>query len=129
MERRTSGYLAILKACVLIRGRTSTALSLALPGNLLLAGVEALFQYRILRIYRHGRNFDLSMGSEGVLIAYLYSISVVLDTVVSCIFYKSCNTSCLMEQEGRYSYQIEIPEEETGDYVSEKNCENFHEGF
>lgn len=124
MERRTSGYLAILKACVLIRGRTSTALSLALPGNLLLAGVEALFQYRILRIYHHGRNFDLSMGSEGVLIAYLYSIYVVLDTVVSCIFYKSCKASFLIEQEeDRYSYQIEITEGETGDYLRVKNCE------
>ncbi|KAJ0104912.1 hypothetical protein Patl1_18808 [Pistacia atlantica] len=120
---KTTGYMAILKACVLIRGRTSTALSLALPVNLLLAGIEALFQYRILRVYHHGRIPDLAMGSEGVLIAYLYSISVVLDTVVSCIFYKSCKTSCLIEQEGRYSYQIEIAEGETSDYVSVKNCE------
>ncbi|CAI9112038.1 OLC1v1012408C1 [Oldenlandia corymbosa var. corymbosa] len=45
----SSGYIAILKACVLIRGRTATALSLALPVNLALAALEALFQYRIIR--------------------------------------------------------------------------------
>jgi hypothetical protein len=46
---RFGGYLAILKACVMIRGRASTALSLTLAVNIALAGVEALFQYRIVR--------------------------------------------------------------------------------
>jgi hypothetical protein len=46
---RFGGYLAILKACVMIRGRASTALSPTLAVNIALAGVEALFQYRIVR--------------------------------------------------------------------------------
>ncbi|KAI5569034.1 hypothetical protein BDE02_12G051700 [Populus trichocarpa] len=46
---RFGGYLAILKACVMIRGRASTALLLILAVNIALAGVEALFQYRIVR--------------------------------------------------------------------------------
>ncbi|KAH7550713.1 hypothetical protein ACOSQ2_024080 [Xanthoceras sorbifolium] len=124
---RSGGYLAILKACVLIRGKTSTALSLALPVNLVMAGIEALFQYRILRDYRLGEKSMASMAVEGMLISYLYSISVVLDTVVTCMFYKSCKAEggSWIEQEYKYSYQVEIAEEYTGDYQSLKNSEEF----
>ncbi|KAK2655642.1 hypothetical protein Ddye_008694 [Dipteronia dyeriana] len=84
---RCGGYMAILKACLLLRGRPSTALSLALPLNLAMAGIEALFQYRILRDYHLGM---ASMAFEGMLISYLYSISLLLDTVVTCMLYKTC---------------------------------------
>ncbi|TXG51702.1 hypothetical protein EZV62_024226 [Acer yangbiense] len=88
---RCGGYMAILKACLLLRGKTSTALSLALPINLAMAGIEALFQYRILRGYR--RLGIASMAFEGMLISYLYSIFLLLDTVVTCMLYKSCKAS------------------------------------
>ncbi|KAK3225760.1 hypothetical protein Dsin_005622 [Dipteronia sinensis] len=84
---RCGGYMAILKACLLLRGKTSTALSLGLPLNLAMAAIEALFQYRIVRHYRLGM---ASMAFEGMFISYLYSISLLLDTVVTCMLYKSC---------------------------------------
>ncbi|OMP13903.1 hypothetical protein COLO4_00682 [Corchorus olitorius] len=122
---KSGGYLAILKACVLIRGRTSTALTLAVPVNLVLAAIEALFHYRIVRAFNASQVPSFPMALEGVLIAYLYSIFVVLDTVVSCLFFKSCKQGSSMEQqeEARYSYRIEIAEEDGNAYVKVKNIE------
>ncbi|KAM1679224.1 hypothetical protein TB2_039115 [Malus domestica] len=91
--QNSGGYLEILKACLLIRGRTSTALSLALPVSLTLAAVEALFQYRLVRACHFTRQLGSSMAMEGVFIAYLYSILVVLDTTVSFLFLQSCKPS------------------------------------
>lgn len=115
--------MAILKACVLIRGRTSTALTLAVPVNLVLAAIEALFHYRVVRAFHTGDVTSFPMASEGILIAFLYSTFVVLDTVVSCMFFKSCKTGSLVEQEGRHSYRIEIAEEDGNAYVKLKNIE------
>lgn len=81
--------MAILKACFLIRGRTATSLSLALIVNLALAAVEVLFQYRIVRAYHHKRTRLSSIALEGIFIAHLYSILLVLDTISSCVFLKS----------------------------------------
>ncbi|KAG2679324.1 hypothetical protein I3760_11G046600 [Carya illinoinensis] len=107
---RWGGYMTILKACVLMRGRTSTALSLALPINMALAAVEALFQYRIVRAYHFAEKLGSSMVFEGIFIAYLYSIFVVLDTIVNCMFFKSCKTDS-----ASLSCSVEIAEEE-GDH-------------
>ncbi|XVE56884.1 hypothetical protein DITRI_Ditri04bG0046200 [Diplodiscus trichospermus] len=120
---RSGGYLAILKACVLIRGRTSTALALAVPVNLALAAIEALFHYRVVIAYHNGDITSFPMALEGILIAYLYSIFIVLDTVVSCMFFKSCKTACLIEQECIYSYRIEIEEKDGNAFVKLKNIE------
>ncbi|KAK8537604.1 hypothetical protein V6N13_096581 [Hibiscus sabdariffa] len=129
---KSGGYMAILKACVLIKGRTLTALALAVPGNLVLAAIEALFHYRVVsRVYRYGGggggDFNgFWMGLEGVLIAYLYSILLVFDGVVSSMFFKSCKTGCLVDQEGRCCYQIEIVADKDGNgYVKLKNIEEF----
>ncbi|GMN54219.1 hypothetical protein TIFTF001_023349 [Ficus carica] len=100
---RSGGYLATLKACVLIKGRTSTALSLALPVNLVFAAVEALFHYRIVRAYRLHQMLGPAMVLEGVLIFYLYSILVVLDTVVNIMFCKSCKVGFWFDQDDRIS--------------------------
>lgn len=102
------GYIAILKACVLIRGRTSTALSLALPINMALAAIQALFQYRIVRAYHHAETAVFSIAFEGMFIAYLYSVLLVLDTVVGCVFYRSCNVSTQIDCEKGHVYLIEF---------------------
>ncbi|KAF5734122.1 hypothetical protein HS088_TW16G00564 [Tripterygium wilfordii] len=108
------GWIAILKALVLMRGRTTTALSLALPVSMVLAGIEALFQYRIVRggdrSYGHAST-PAAMAVEGMLIAYLYSIFVVLDTVVNYMFLKSCMR--MVEQEAMNSYRIGFIEQES----------------
>lgn len=110
---RSGGYLAILKACILIRGRTATALSLALPVNLALAAIEALFQYRVVRACHFAGKLGSSMALEGLLIAYLYSVLVVLDTIVSFMFFKSCKPSSWADQEGKHSGGIEYRDEES----------------
>ena len=118
--------MAILKACVLIRGRASTALSLALPVNMALAAIEALFQYRVVKAYHFAEKLGPSMALEGILIAYLYSILIVLDTVVTFMFCRSCKkTGSSIEQEGRHSYRIQFAEEDKNCYVSIKTMEEF----
>lgn len=108
---KCGGHIAILKACVMIQGRTSAALSLALPINLALAAVEALFQYRVVRGYHFsGKPRSSSLASlEGLLIAYIYSLLVVLDTIASCIFYKSCKP--IAEEGGKAFENRTTPEE------------------
>ncbi|KAJ6293870.1 hypothetical protein OIU76_022023 [Salix suchowensis] len=110
-EERVGGYMAILKACVMIRGRASTALSLTLAANIAMAGVEALFQHRIVRAYRHRGETpgSLLIISEGTLIIYVYSILAVLDTIISCIFFKSCKATCCRiddQEQGKCAYRI-----------------------
>ena len=90
---RKGGFLSILKAWVLIKGKTSTALALAVPINLGLAAIEALFHLRIVA-NSHKPKFHSNaiwlVALEGVLIAYIYAMILVLDVIMSCIFYQSC---------------------------------------
>lgn len=112
----SGGYTTILKACLLIRGRTSTALALALPTNIGLAGVEALFQYRVVRSYYKGDRDITSIALEGTFIAYLYALFLVLDTIVNFLFYQSCIKNDEDHQkivrEDEYSIKIQISETE-----------------
>lgn len=113
------GYSAILKACILIRGKTSMALFLALPVNIALAAIEALFHFRIVREYHivgKARPFVLL---EGIFIAYLYSIFIILDTIVSCLFYKSFKTgeSCIGQEDKHFQ------EVDNYGYIGNKNFE------
>ncbi|GMH31542.1 hypothetical protein Nepgr_033386 [Nepenthes gracilis] len=95
----TGGSVAILRACVLIRGRVSTALALAVPLNLGLATLEALFHYRIVRPYYHSERPFSSIASEGIFIAYLYSVLIVLDVITSCFFYRSCKEAAHIDDD------------------------------
>ena len=108
----SGGYTTtLLKACLLIRGRASTALALALPTNLGLAGVEALFQYRVGRSYYKEDRGITSIAVEGMLIAYLYALFLVLDTIVSFLFYQSCLKNDEDHKKGRadeYTIKIKI---------------------
>ncbi|CAN6877797.1 hypothetical protein Bca4012_079492 [Brassica carinata] len=111
----SGGYTTILKACLLIRGRTSTALALSLPTNLGLAGVEALFQYRVVSSYYKGDRDITSIALEGTFIAYLYALFLVLDTIVNFLFYQSCVKNDEDQKIGRedeYSIKIQISETE-----------------
>ncbi|KAL6013669.1 hypothetical protein ACLOJK_004167 [Asimina triloba] len=103
-----SGYTAILRACALIQGKAATAVALALPSNLGFAAIEALFMVRVVKAYQQFNQFSLSLASEAVLIAYLYSIFVVLDTVMGCMFYKSCKSG---SQSSKFKYKIDSIEE------------------
>ncbi|KAJ0042976.1 hypothetical protein Pint_19160 [Pistacia integerrima] len=93
MENNSKGYLAIYKAyCMLLRkGKKLMVLVLALPANLGLGAMEALFEYRVIRVYHNSLGkISAFIAFEGILIAYLYSLLLVLDTIACCLFYKSC---------------------------------------
>ncbi|KAL1553461.1 hypothetical protein AAHA92_14134 [Salvia divinorum] len=110
MEKH-SGFMAIIKAWLVIKGRSATALSLALPINLGLAAIEALFQYRVVRGYNRGLN-QSAILVEGMLIAYLYGLTLILDTVVGCLFWTSCKRDHHIDQEFSYIIEIHVNGEE-----------------
>lgn len=92
-----SGYiLALRKAFSFRRGTNSMAILLALPANFGLAAIEALFYYRIARAY-NGRP-SACLGLEGLFIAYLHSLLIILDTIAWCLFFKSCRSNCSTDQ-------------------------------
>ncbi|XP_073035585.1 uncharacterized protein [Primulina eburnea] len=106
---KAGGFISILKTYALIQDRTATALLLALPFNMALAGIEALFEYRIVRSYNRAFSFNATMVFEGFLIAYLYAMTLVLDTIVGCIFFRSCRTTeSETDREETYFHGIEI---------------------
>ncbi|KAL7153256.1 hypothetical protein ABFS83_04G154400 [Erythranthe nasuta] len=118
IERR-GGFISILKACVVIlfQGRNATALSLAVPVSMSLAAIEALFQYRIVGAYNNGGD-AIAMIIEGALVAYLYTLVLVLDTVVGCVFWKICTKDQrIIDEEETYSYKIEI-EDRDGKFLA-----------
>ncbi|KAK9116623.1 hypothetical protein Sjap_015570 [Stephania japonica] len=109
MESSCSGHLAIFKACKLIRGRASTALFLALPVNLGFSALEALFQIRVVRAFHLSDNkITCSIALEALLIAYLYSLLIVIDTIITCMFYKSCKSGYVTYGDNGNLYRIEL---------------------
>ncbi|XP_062201805.1 uncharacterized protein LOC133904355 [Phragmites australis] len=93
MERGCAGHAAVLRACVVIRGRVSTALALALPTNLGMAAAEALFQLRVVAQHRRAGRLAPGVAGEAFSIAYIHALCVVLEIIVSCMFYRSCKKS------------------------------------
>ncbi|KAL4559308.1 hypothetical protein LXL04_031446 [Taraxacum kok-saghyz] len=110
------GLISIVKSFLMIKRRIPTALSLAIYMNITLAGIEALFQFRVASAYSNSgkSNPSPAMVFEGLLIAYLYSIIITLDTITGCIFYKSCKIrGCkisIHDQEAgrRHGYFLEV---------------------
>ncbi|TVU03104.1 hypothetical protein EJB05_51374, partial [Eragrostis curvula] len=94
MERGRAGHGAVLRACVLVRGRVSTALAVALPTNLCVAAAEALFQLRVVAARRRsaaaGSWLAPGVAGEAFSIAYIHALCVVLEIIVSCMFYRGC---------------------------------------
>ncbi|GJN35278.1 hypothetical protein PR202_gb24031 [Eleusine coracana subsp. coracana] len=111
MERgRVAGHAAALRACVLIRGRVSTALALALPTNLAMAAAEALFQLRVVaQRQRDGGRLKPGVAGEAFSIAYIHALCVVMEIVVGCMFYRSCTKREADEMR-------ELEPEEKGDF-------------
>uniref|UniRef100_I1R8W7 Uncharacterized protein n=2 Tax=Oryza glaberrima TaxID=4538 RepID=I1R8W7_ORYGL len=92
-EGGRGGARAVLRAILLVRGDAATAVAVALPATLATAAVEGLFQLRIARPYAVTGELTSSMVCEGFLIAYIYSIICVLDTVITCMVYQTCKMS------------------------------------
>lgn len=92
-EPGCAGHAAVLRACVAIRGRVSTALALTLPTNLGMAAAEALFGLRVVAQRRRDGRLKPGVAGEAFSIAYIHAICVVLEIIVSCMFYRSCKRS------------------------------------
>ncbi|KAK9119081.1 hypothetical protein Scep_017174 [Stephania cephalantha] len=109
MESSCSGYLAVFNACQLIRGRASTALFLAFPVNLGLSALEALFQMRVVTAFHLSANkITCSIALEGLLIAYLHSLLIVVDTIITCMFYKCCKSGCVAYGDNGDHFRYEL---------------------
>lgn len=107
-------YKSLCKACLLRKGTDSMALLLALPINLGLVATEALFRYRVVRAYDpvFGR-FSMPMILEGLLISYLFSLLVVLDTISSYLFIRNCDPK-IGREGAEICVQIEPAKDDSG---------------
>ncbi|KAH7532682.1 hypothetical protein FEM48_Zijuj04G0048000 [Ziziphus jujuba var. spinosa] len=118
MENCTS-YRAIYNASILRRGTNSMALFLALPTHLALASIEALFCYRVIKDYDHrGGRPSFGMALESMLISYLYSIVIVIDTIASWVLLKGCTSNSFTDETNGLCDRIKLAKEENSCHSS-----------
>ncbi|XP_074580887.1 uncharacterized protein LOC141837371 [Curcuma longa] len=108
-----SGWEALVKACVIAKGRAETALALAMSAELGMALVDALFQHKVVRPYLDGGGkVNGEMVWEAYLIAYVHSLLLVLDAITSCLFYNHCKFGRRLDSEDCDDHYIELEPEE-----------------
>ncbi|XP_010551632.1 PREDICTED: uncharacterized protein LOC104822182 [Tarenaya hassleriana] len=82
-----SGHRALVRASDLIKGQTQVGLLIFLGSTIGLAFVEGLFEHRV-------KNLSYGDGSsriwEGPLLVVMYSFVVLVDSMMSAVFYFSC---------------------------------------
>ncbi|XVE53177.1 hypothetical protein DITRI_Ditri02bG0182900 [Diplodiscus trichospermus] len=84
-----SGLQALLRAGVLIKGQTQVGLLIFLGSTIGLAFVEGLFEHRVKTLsYGDGS----SRIWEGPLLVIMYSFVVLVDSMMSTVFYFSCRS-------------------------------------
>ncbi|CBI28090.3 uncharacterized protein LOC100250739 [Vitis vinifera] len=81
VESECYGFDSIVKAKRLMEGRRHTALVMALLSNVGFRLVECLFEFRMCT--------GMSLW-EGPLLVSMYSLVLVLDTVMNAVFYYAC---------------------------------------
>ncbi|XP_048128435.1 uncharacterized protein LOC125312848 [Rhodamnia argentea] len=98
---------AIRRACSQ-RCREPAALLIALPHYLCFAAVEALcrFRYQSVMEDRSAKRPYLAMASEGVVIAWMYSAVVVLDTIACGLYVKSCESNSRTDEGANRGHSI-----------------------
>lgn len=88
--RRLSAYAAIQEAFSMRVQDSTTTVFLALASSSGSAAIEALFRYRIVRAPSDSGKPLLSRSIEGLLVAHLYSIVIVLDTIACFLAVRGC---------------------------------------
>lgn len=84
-----SGPQALLRSGVLIRGQTQVGLLIFLGSTIGMAFVEGLFEHRVKTLsYGDGS----SRLWEGPLLVIMYSFVVLIDSMMSAVFYFSCRS-------------------------------------
>ncbi|CAA0828722.1 Unknown protein [Striga hermonthica] len=97
-----SGPQALLRSSSLIRGQTQVGLLIFLGSTMGLAFVEGLFEHRVKTLsYGDGS----SRIWEGPLLVVMYSFVVLVDSMMSTVFYFSCK-SYRMENENAESEPV-----------------------
>ncbi|KAF8388997.1 hypothetical protein HHK36_025682 [Tetracentron sinense] len=81
LESECYGYESLMKAKNLIEGRRQTALVMALLSNVGLRLVECLFEFRMCK--------GMSVW-EGPMLISMYSLVLVMETVMNVVFYYTC---------------------------------------
>ncbi|KAL5722985.1 hypothetical protein ACHQM5_006438 [Ranunculus cassubicifolius] len=85
-----SGPQALLRSSVIIQGQTQVGLLIFLGSTIGLAFVEGLFEHRVKTLsYGDGS----SRIWEGPLLVIMYSFVVLIDSMMSAVFYFSCRSS------------------------------------
>ncbi|KAK6133878.1 hypothetical protein DH2020_032381 [Rehmannia glutinosa] len=94
-----SGPQALLRSSSLIKGQTQVGLLIFLGSTMVMAFVEGLFEHRVKTLsYGDGS----SRIWEGPLLVLMYSFVVLIDSMMSTVFYFSCK-----------SYRMEFANAET----------------
>ncbi|XP_055806190.1 uncharacterized protein LOC129874838 [Solanum dulcamara] len=94
-----SGPEALLRSSSLIKGQTQIGLLIFLGSTIGMTFVEGLFEHRV-KILSNGN--ESSRRWEGPLLVILYSFVMLIDCMMSSVFYFSCK-----------SYRMEASNEET----------------
>ncbi|KAK7368366.1 hypothetical protein VNO80_10391 [Phaseolus coccineus] len=85
-----SGAQAMLRSSILIKGQTQVGLLIFLGSTIGMAFVEGLFEHRVKTLsYGDGS----SRVWEGPLLVVMYSFVVLIDSMMSAVFYFSCRSS------------------------------------
>lgn len=93
-----SGPEALLRSGNLIKGQTHVGLLLFLGSTIVMAFVEGLFEHRVKTLsYGDGS----SRIWEGPLLVIMYSFLVLIDSMMSAVFYFSCRSSSMEILDGQ----------------------------
>ncbi|KAJ1697426.1 hypothetical protein LUZ63_005938 [Rhynchospora breviuscula] len=86
------GFHALLRSVNLIKGQTQVGLLIFLSSAIGLSLVEGLFEHRVKTLsYGDGS----SRIWEGPLLVLMYSFVVLIDSMMSAVFYFTCRSSCV----------------------------------
>jgi len=87
-----SGPRAILRSVSLVKGQTQAGLLIFLGSTIGMAFVEGLFEHRVKTLsYGDGS----SRIWEGPLLVIMYSFVVLVDSMMSAVFYFTCRSSSI----------------------------------
>ncbi|GLU09490.1 hypothetical protein SLE2022_263500 [Rubroshorea leprosula] len=93
-----SGPQALLRSGVLIKGQTQVGLLIFLGSTIGMAFVEGLFEHRVKTLsYGDGS----SRIWEGPLLVIMYSFVVLIDSMMSTVFYFSCRSYRMQAADGQ----------------------------
>ncbi|URE10142.1 hypothetical protein MUK42_24610 [Musa troglodytarum] len=91
-----SGPRALLRSVRLIRGQTQAGLLMFLGSTIGMAFVEGLFEHRV-KTLSHGDGS--SRLWEAPLLVLMYSFVVLIDSMMSAVFYFTCRSSVMEESD------------------------------